>query len=60
MLDIEDQNDCRWRINSYMQAINKAIHSAIKDAGCTPEVRFKPKHYWCPELSRLREKNPRI
>ena len=56
MLDIEDQNDCQWRIDSYMQAINKAIHSATKEAGCTPEVRFNPKPYWCPELSRLREK----
>ena len=39
-----------------MQAINQAIHSATKEAGCTPEVRFKPKPYWCPELNRLREK----
>ena len=39
-----------------MLAINKAIYSATKEGGCTPEVRFKLKSYWYPELSRLREK----
>jgi hypothetical protein len=39
-----------------MEKINSAMHEACKEAGCVPNRVFKPKPFWCPELSRLRDR----
>ena len=36
--------------------MNYAIHTSAKEAGCVPQKHFKPKKFWCPSLSRLRDK----
>ena len=32
------------------------MHSAARSSGGQPKLMFKPKPYWCPELSRLRDR----
>ena len=48
--------DVASAINTRFSTIVNAIHSASKEAGCIPKKVFKPKPYWCPELSKIRDK----
>ena len=43
-------------IDVYVTQINTALHTAAKEAGGTTGKCFKPKPYWCPELSQLRNR----
>jgi hypothetical protein len=43
-------------VNDRLHSIVNAIHDASKEAGCVPRKVFKPKPYWCPELSKIRDK----
>lgn len=43
-------------IDNRMNDIVNAIHQSSKEAGCVPKCVFKPKPYWCPELSKVRDK----
>jgi hypothetical protein len=43
-------------IDTYFSDINRAIHEASKEAGIVPKKSNKPKSYWCPELSLLRDR----
>ena len=48
--------DMTKHVNDRFYAIVDAIHSSAKEAGCVPKNVFKPKSYWCPELSKIRDK----
>ena len=52
--DVKD--DVAGTVNDRLSAIVSAIHDASKEAGCVPEKVFRPKPYWCPELSKIRDK----
>ena len=43
-------------LDNYIETINTAMHTAAQEAGGTPRKCFKPKPYWCPELTRLRNR----
>jgi len=43
-------------INDRLSVVNSAIHDATQEAGCLPKRAYKPKAYWCPQLSRLRDR----
>ena len=43
-------------VNERLSDINEAIHSAAREAGCVPNKIHSPKSFWCPELTRLRDK----
>ena len=45
----------QW-VNDRFAAINSTIHEAATEAGCIPRRPQRAKPYWCPELSRLRDK----
>ena len=51
-----NQQDVIGAVNERLSGIVNAIHSASKEAGCVPNKVFKPKPYWCPELSKIRDK----
>lgn len=57
-LDYQDIESSQMQvcIDERLAVINDAIHEAAKQAGCTPFRRLKPKPFWCPELSVLRDK----
>ena len=52
----KDRTMIKIYIDQYISNLNSAIHEAALEAGCIPSKCFKPKPYWCPELSRLRNK----
>ena len=43
-------------VDERFQKINTILIDATKEAGCIPKNTLKPKAYWCPELSALRDK----
>ena len=43
-------------IDNTLGTINDIIHESAIEAGCSPRRPLKPKPYWCPELSELRDK----
>lgn len=43
-------------IDHQLSCINKAIHDSTIESGCVPKVRFRPKPYWNPDLSYLRDR----
>ena len=43
-------------VDNRLSIINSAIHSAAREAGIVPKNSFKPKPFWCPNLSVLRDK----
>ena len=43
-------------IDHHVQQLNEAMRDAAQSAGCVPRRVFKPKPYWCPELSQLRDR----
>jgi hypothetical protein len=59
-IDIHDvmkcDNDTRQNIvNSRFDMINDALQRAARDAGCIPNKILRPKTFWCPELSAIRD-----
>ena len=52
-----DAQSIQFLIDSHIDKVNTAIHKATEDAGCIPNRRYKPKPFWCPELSAARDKN---
>ena len=43
-------------VNKRLETINSILKNAASEAGCVPNKTLKPKAYWCPELSALRDK----
>ena len=43
-------------LNNRFEIINNILIDAASEAGCIPHKTLKPKAYWCPELSALRDK----
>ena len=43
-------------LDQHIQNINDAMHDAARPSGPQHIKSFKPKPYWCPELSRLRDR----
>ena len=54
--EFTDQQTLSTAINTRLGFINETLHTATKAAGCIPSKILKPKTFWCPELSRLRDK----
>ena len=42
-------------VNTQFKHVNHAIVESCKEAGCVPKQARRPKRYWCPDLSRLRD-----
>jgi hypothetical protein len=51
-----DSNAIQNKLDAYVTKVNDAIHTSAAAAGCTQQRKFKPKPYWCPRLSQLRDK----
>ena len=49
-------SDIQYRLDQRLEKINCILASATKESGCIPAKVLKPKTYWCPELSQLRDK----
>ena len=43
-------------MNKRFKTVNTILSEATLEAGCIPYKSLKPKAYWCPELSALRDK----
>ena len=43
-------------IDTYIEELNYLLHDVAMRAAGPGKRLFKPKPYWCPELSRLRQK----
>ena len=43
-------------IDAYMDKLNCAIRDSAVEAGCNSKQHVKPKRYWCPDLSKLRDR----
>ena len=48
-----DPSQC---IGTYIDKLNYLLHDSVMRATGPGKKLFKPKPYWCPELSRLRDK----
>ena len=58
-LTLDSKNDAKMAencINDYVTSFNSALHDAAAEVGCTSTHHYKPKAYWCPELSVLRDR----
>jgi hypothetical protein len=53
---LTEQVDVQEEIDCYLDKINAFIHDSAKDAGCVSNKQYKPKPYWCPQLSFIRDK----
>ena len=51
-----DRHDAQHEIDTFLDKINSAFHESTKEAGCVNNNRVKPKPYWCPQLSFLRDR----
>ena len=54
--DLVNYKNSEEVVNKRLYEVNDAIHSATKEAGCIPARVCKPKNFWCPMLSQLRDK----
>ena len=43
-------------IDAYMDKLNCAMRDSAIEAGCYSKQHVKTKRYWCPELSKLRDR----
>ena len=43
-------------LNKRFEVINNILKESASESGCIPHKSLKPKAYWCPELSALRDK----
>ena len=55
-IHVVDDRTIQSQIDSYIEDINKVIHSAALESGCSAQSKYKPKPYWCPKLSNLRDR----
>ena len=56
-IDSNDDSDAvQGLVDSYVVQLNDAMHDAVTEAGCKQKHCNKPKTYWCPELSHLRDR----
>ena len=55
-VSLDDRSNAEAYVNSSFSSLCDAIHSATKEAGIIPSRSFKPKPYWCPNLSILRDR----
>ena len=49
-------NDVQSNVDKYVEDITHAMPHATLEAGCVPPKVFRPKPYWCPELSHIRDR----
>ena len=49
-------NDRQYAVDNQIQCITYRIHSAAESASKQPRTFIKPKPYWCPQFSMLRDK----
>ncbi|KAK2174312.1 hypothetical protein NP493_812g02013 [Ridgeia piscesae] len=55
--DANDDSDAvQGLVDSYVVQLNDAMNDAVTEAGCKQKHCNKPKTYWCPELSHLRDR----
>ena len=55
--DANDDGDAvQGLVDSCVVQLNDAMHDAVTEAGCKQKHCNKPKTYWCPELSHLRDR----
>ena len=52
----DDSGAVQGLVDSYIVQLNDAMHDAVTEAGCKQKHCNKPKTYWCPELSHLRDR----
>ena len=52
----DDVESVQKSLDNYIYKVNNIIHSATVESGCLPQTRYKPRPYWCPELSEIRDK----
>ena len=43
-------------IDAYLDKLNCAIRDSAVEAECNSKQHVKPKRYWCPDLSKLRDR----
>jgi len=43
-------------VDRFMSDVTQALHMSAAEASNNKKYNFKPKPYWCPELSKLRDK----
>jgi len=48
---VTDRTSMQAEVDNLFMALNDVMHTASKEAGCVPNHQYKPKAYWCPELS---------
>ena len=50
---MEDLNahDIQAKLDNYISDLSDIIHASSVAAGCTQQRKYKPKPYWCPNLS---------
>ena len=53
---LSPDNPSQRAVDDYLTGITAAMHKAAKNASGAPPRLFRPKRYWCPELSKLRNK----
>lgn len=51
-----DRCKAQLAVDDYLSKLTSTFHEAAHEAKCSSTRSFKPKAYWCPELSRLRDK----
>ncbi len=51
-----DLNLMQSKIDSYVRKINNVLHECAVQFGYVSSKVCKPKHYWCPKLSEIRDK----
>ena len=51
-----DKETAHDAIDAYMDKLNCAMRDSAVEAGCYSKQHVKPKRYWCPELSKLRDR----
>ena len=51
-----DKETAHDAIDAYMDKLNCALRDSAVEAGCYSKQHVKPKRYWCPEFSKLRDR----
>ena len=49
-------DELKYELDQRLEQINSILITATKESGCIPSKVLRPKTYWCPELSYLRDK----
>ena len=53
--DFCDRASARTYIGKVVNELNEAIHSSASVSGCAKKSHYRPKPYWCADLSYLRD-----